>query len=1061
MGFIPWTQGIGLFIKNTIISYAISSVTNKLFGPKTQSSSPTYTLGTLQTQTNSSLVMPLPYGSVKCAGNEIWASPEGTVQHKIVSFGVGKIKGFRDVRLNDLVINTCPAFKISNTLYSDATIRKSGTTFYIKSNGVTTSFDLTKYTTILGLVTAIKTYKDATTTAEDTEWSFAETCFSSNTTSSINDIGETACHNNPVSLIINGLTGCSYTAYLGDGEQLIDDRVNGFMGTVDVYAYDANSPPATKIDEYGTVTDIVVGDTYVTDWELWTVYSDNGVLRGRRKTGTTQQLLNNTTQTERARLVGGLKYDAYLAITATASDKLSSSYNVTAIVDGRIVRVYTSLTEYTEQWSDNPAWCELDFKTSIDGCGMDMSGIDLQTYLNAANYYQPSGDQKRFTLNLILDEKKTRQDWLTEFFSTCRSYPTYQRGLHGILVDKPEEISQIFTVKPDESIETWWQDNDEDVERLQIEYVDPDYEYTKVLAQADRTQLPGETSQFRNKIPLTKKISIYGINNFKQASTEAWFHLNKAQTCPEWIQYTTNKRALNRSIGDVVGVWNPITEVVEDGLAYKRYRIMSMTEPQENNITMTMQEYNPNLYSFTMGSVAPTVTVTTLPNSGTSPPNVTNLTLDEDTYILKDGTALTDIIINFTPANSSNVSHYEVYCQNNGTGDFIYTGDVVESGCRVRIMQNNKTVIIKIVTVSKLFNLKSDGVLSASYVIVGKSDPPPDVTKFSVGNSNGKLFFTWSAVDAPDIRLYEIREGLSWPTSTLVQQVAEGTNYQTGLYTNGDKLYWIKALDRSRNYSTNATSYSIAIYDAPIGNAIINNVISINQSIGLWYMDDDDIYMDTPKLYMDRYIVNVGTRYIDVDSVDIGEIITANIIASYSATAEANTKISFEMRTSLDGLVYSNWQQYCPGSYTFRFVDLRLVIEIVSESDTVYIESMTISIDVPDRTVTSSGTLSIAAWTTVLFPTTPITSETTNTWGDEKTKTWGEVKLNTWGNVRGHSYTYNGSFHSIPSVDIWAKTYGAIAYTQNITKNGFDVILIDSKTQAVITGDFKYNAIGY
>jgi len=525
-----------------IASYAINAIANKLFAPKTKSSSPTYTFGTLQTQTSSSLPMPIIYGTVKCAGNEIWASDAGTIQHKIISFGIGKIKGFKDVRIDDLVVNTCPAFKISNTLYSDATVRKSGNYFYLKSNSVTTTYDLTVYTTILSLVNAIKT-KDYTSIAQDTEWVFADTTFSSNTTSSMNDIAETSCYNSPTSLIINGLTGCSYMAYVGDGEQLIDDRVTG------------------------------------------------------------------ATQEDKAKLVGGLKYDAYLAITATASDKISS-FNVTAVVEGRIVRVYNSLTTYTEVWSDNPAWCELDFKTSIDGCGMDHSSLDLQTYLTAANYFNVLIDgRKRFTVNLILDEKKTRQDWITEFFSTCRSYPTYQRGLHGILVDKPESVSQRFNVKPDESIETWWQDNSEDVERLQVEYVAPDYEYTKVVAQADRVKLTGETSQFRNKIPLTKKISIYGINNFEQASTEAWFHLNKAQTCPEWIQYTTNKRALNRSIGDVVGVWNPITEVVEDGLTYKRYRIMTMTEPQENHITMVMQEYNPNLYGFTMGSVAPIINV--------------------------------------------------------------------------------------------------------------------------------------------------------------------------------------------------------------------------------------------------------------------------------------------------------------------------------------------------------------------------------------------------------------------------------------------------------------------
>ncbi len=92
------------------------------------------------------------------------------------------------------------------------------------------------------------------------------------------------------------------------------------------------------------------------------------------------------------------------------------------------MRVYTSKTDYTEQWSDNPAWCELDFKTSVDGCGMEYSSIDMQSYLTAAKYHDILvNGKKRFTLNLILDEKKSRQDWVNEIFSTCRSYQTYQQ----------------------------------------------------------------------------------------------------------------------------------------------------------------------------------------------------------------------------------------------------------------------------------------------------------------------------------------------------------------------------------------------------------------------------------------------------------------------------------------------------------------------------------------------------------------------------------------------------------------------------------------------------------
>lgn len=575
------------FIANTAISYAVSSISNKLFGPKAQNNSPTYAFGRLQTQTNSGMVMALIYGRVKCAGNMIWASDAGKTQHKIVSFGVGKNKGINDVKFNDMAVYYNNIFYIKNTKYADATVqiltdifnRPTGNDKVLRlfANGITTNINLqagvdqhdngdNDFSCYLHkLIKYLR--EDGYSNGLTAQGWIVDGGYACNTTASpenLYDISTTNCYNNPIKIegenSIGSISECSYTVYLGDGEQQIDDRVVG------------------------------------------------------------------ATQEDKAKIVGGLKYDSYIAITATASEQLSGDYNVTAIVDGRIVKIYTSPTTYYEDWSDNPAWCFLDFMTSVDGCGMKVSENDIYGFLSASRYYDELvNGKKRFTFNMIMDEKKSRQDWLDEILITCRSYRTYQRGLHGILVDKPENVSQVFKVKPDESIETWWQDNAEDVERLQIEYIDPSYEYTKVVAQADRVQLPGETSQFRNKSPLTKKISIYGIDNFEQASREAWFHLNKAQTCPEWIQYTTNKRALNRSIGDVVGVWNPITEVVEQGLDYKRYRVMSMTEPQENKITMVMQEYNPNLYTDTMGSVSPTINVVIGTNPYAQPPKITNI----------------------------------------------------------------------------------------------------------------------------------------------------------------------------------------------------------------------------------------------------------------------------------------------------------------------------------------------------------------------------------------------------------------------------------------------------
>jgi hypothetical protein len=618
-------------------SYAISAITNKLFGPKNKNASPTYSFGTLQTQTNSGMAMALIYGEVKCAGNVIWADEGKTVRNKLVSFGVGKIKAFNDVKINDNAIGSLP--------------------------------------------------------------------------------------------------GCNYTAYLGDGEQLIDNRVTG------------------------------------------------------------------TNQEDKAKLVGGLKYDAYLAITATAGEKVSSDgYTVTSIVKGRIVKIYTSPTTYHEDWSDNPAWCVLDYMTSIDACGMSVSEADIYGFLNAAVFFdQLVNGKKRFTVNVILDERKSHQDWINEILATCRGYRTYQRGMHGILVDKPEQVSQIFNVKPDEDIEIWWQDLEEDIERLQITYVDPQYEYSKVIAQADKAAIAGQ-QQFRNKMPLTKKIEIYGINNFEQASREAWFHLNKAQTCPEWIRYKTNKRALNRTIGDVVGIYDPITKVTEPGLAYKRYRIMSMTEPQGLSIEMVMQEYNPNLYGDTMGSVAPVINITKLANPATPPPDVSNIQLAQVYYRQSDGTIISYITGSCTLPDYGNFSEARLECSTDDGVAWADSGKANLDG--TFIIDNVKTGInylVRIKVVNRM-GIVSNGIISDPIYITGKDEPPSNVLSLAATidtTDSTKIQLSWPAVTDIDLRGYSVMEG----STTLTPTPILDTRYTYTATSSRQYNFSVVGIDNSGNPS--------------------------------------------------------------------------------------------------------------------------------------------------------------------------------------------------------------------------------------------------------------------
>lgn len=403
----------------------------------TESASPTYSFGPLQTQVSNTMPRPIIYGEVKVAGNKIWQEGENTSTIKqIVVLCDGEINAINDVKLNDYDITTLP--------------------------------------------------------------------------------------------------GCSVSKYYGDGIQSIDDRVPG-------------------------------------------------------------------TQEVKASKVGGLKYDAYLAITAQASDKIpDSGFNVTCIVQGKKVRVYTNPTTYTVQYSNNPAWCILDFLTCYNGMGLSYDEIDIQSFIDAANYCSALVDgESRFSLNIILDTRRSRLDWLSSMLLVCRGYTLYQNGVVHLKIDQAGSSVQSFDenniIAGTEKFWTTPRENWYDI--VKVQFIDPDNEYARVYAIA-------ESPSYNNEQPIIKSVEAFGITSFKQASRLAWFYQNEASTTNKFLSFKTTKEGLDRTVGDIIEVSSVIM-----GYTKKLFRIISMSEEQEGQIEITCKEYNANLYNDTTGSVAPSIDI--------------------------------------------------------------------------------------------------------------------------------------------------------------------------------------------------------------------------------------------------------------------------------------------------------------------------------------------------------------------------------------------------------------------------------------------------------------------
>ena len=77
---------------------------------------------------------------------------------------------------------------------------------------------------------------------------------------------------------------------------------------------------------------------------------------------------------------------AQIGIRAVATSQLQGGRpNITALVGGKLVRVYTSTTSFSTNQTGNPAWCPFDYMTnSVYGKAIPIADMDVQSFLDFA-----------------------------------------------------------------------------------------------------------------------------------------------------------------------------------------------------------------------------------------------------------------------------------------------------------------------------------------------------------------------------------------------------------------------------------------------------------------------------------------------------------------------------------------------------------------------------------------------------------------------------------------------------------------------------------------------------
>lgn len=510
--------------------------------------------------------------------------------------------------------------------------------------------------------------------------------------------------------------------------------------------------------------------------------------------GTSSQSIDSrvegNTQEEKAEKVGGLKHLAYIAIQADANKNLSGAFSVSMDVEGSIVKVYSSSGAYELQYSNNPAWCILDFMTRYNGCGMSMDEIDLQSFIDAAKYF----DENDYTLNLCLDTQKSRLEWIMYMMNCCRSMLVYKAGKYSILVEKAEEVSQTFTPETINNLNIWFSPLAEVPDIYRVTYISPENEWSKVQAEASLSP-----TKYLRKQPLIEELELMGVTNFSQASRLAWFYLNQALSCQTYVEFTTDQRALNRTVGDIIELTDYVAEFEK-----KKFRIIKIEDSKDEYIKLTCREYNEDIYNEQQGESAPIINITKIQPNFETPSNIIYVSNTQEYYTADDGTVFSNVYLKVNYDASTYASYYKVDYKKIGESFWSPVGNFEIDSYDVKVpnMEVFETYQFRFQSVS-MNGRVSEFTYSPNIYIQGDTTIPTPPPMLIATRTFGGIKLSWNPVQgAKYYKVYSILNG----KETLLDDTSD-TFYvhytQAGSYTFGVKTV--------NNFDTLSTSSKVSI----------------------------------------------------------------------------------------------------------------------------------------------------------------------------------------------------------------------------------------------------------
>jgi hypothetical protein len=721
---------------------------------------------------------------------------------------------------------------------------------------------------------------------------------------------------------------------------------------------------------------------------------------------------------------------AYLALRFEwNAEKFGALPRVQAIVKGR--KVYNpnldgtvtggsgshrADTSTTWEYSDNPILQLLDylrndrFGMGITNSYFDSNFADWQTATDVcdADITPVSGASAIDLLDshIVVDTSRKAINNVKEFVKGSRSYLNFSSGKYNILVESTGSAS--ITLTEDNiigGISIQSKNKNSRYNRVIVTFVNPDKNYQTDTVQfppVDETGLDSADQHATMKtedgeLLLEGRFDYTMITNAHQAQEMAEIILRRSRSSLD-ISLRADGTALDLAVGDIVNVTH-----ATPAFSAKPFRVQRVSVNADHTVSIQCSEHQDSFYTFGTQQALPTIPDTTLPNPFFVQAPTISVT---DELRARNEEAIAVLLVNVT-ATDLFITDFEVQAKKATDSVFINLGRGSSAQFELVNVEDNVVYDVRARSVS---SISRSVFVSTTHQVVGKTQPPQDVTNFSVNIIGTEAHLGWTPVTDLDLSHYRIRHaketsGATYANSIdIADKVSRPAN--TVIVPAMTGTYFIKAVDKVGNSSENAVS-TVAIIESIKGLNLVTtstqspsftgsrtNMAVVDSKLQLGTANNfDDVagnFDDAGGLF-DGGVGNVassGTYEFDTH-IDLGSVYTSRVTANMNVARVSFVNLfddasgNFDDRSGLfDGdpqqfddtntelLVattegdpsgsptYTDFRKFFVGDYKARAFKFKLQMTSTKGTATQQVSALSVTVDMPDRVIAEADVAS-------------------------------------------------------------------------------------------------------